>query len=113
MARTRRGTRVYTPKRTLNYQKRVGWKAKEVMQGRAPVKGPVAMTLRIYRKTLHRVDGTNICKACEDALNGIVYEDDAQIVEQCWFKLLDRDTPRVEIEVEELEPDPEYCLKYP
>ena len=113
MARTRRGTKVYTPKRTLDYEKRVAWKVRAAMQGRDPIRGPVAVTLRIYRKTLHRVDGSNVAKSLEDSMNGIIYEDDAQIVEETWFKLLDRDNPRVEIEVEELEPNPEYCLKYP
>lgn len=54
---------------------------------------PLRMTIDVYRelpksfpkkvtseRDIHKPDATNIAKACEDALNGVAYVDDAQIV---------------------------------
>jgi Holliday junction resolvase RusA-like endonuclease len=69
------------------------------MAGRAPLEGPVAVELRFYRRTAHRADGDNLEKSALDAMNGIVFLDDAQVVECHRYKALDRERPRVEVRV--------------
>ena len=51
---------------------------------------------------LKRPDIDNVCKCILDALNGIAYRDDAQVVD-CRIVKIYGNTPRVEIEIAELE----------
>ncbi len=97
----RRAT-AYTPQRTRAWEGYVGDVARLAMAGRPPLTGPVELTLRIWRATAARADGDNILKGVSDALNGIVWEDDSQIVTCHWYKAIDRDRPRVEVLVEGL-----------
>lgn len=86
--------------------------------------GPVAVTMSFYRrrpKSHHRTgknahllretapafpttrpDVLKLARACEDAMTGIVYADDAQIVRQFLHKRYD-ERPRVEVVVEALD----------
>jgi Holliday junction resolvase RusA-like endonuclease len=72
------------------------------MGDREPVSGPVALTLWIYRGDRRRVDGDNIEKAAADALNGIIWQDDQQVVDCHRYKRIDRRRPRLEVLVEGL-----------
>lgn len=86
-----------------------------------PLTGPLRVTLRFYRKVQKSVskvehdrrvhdkklpivkpDVSNYVKSTEDALNGILWKDDAQIVIEQSEKHYS-DNPRVEIEVEQLD----------
>jgi Holliday junction resolvase RusA-like endonuclease len=95
--------RAYTPRQTKAYEAEVAWAAKQAMRGRTPFAGPVGMTLKFYRATRARADGDNLEKAIADAMNGLVYLDDDQVVECHRYKRLDRQWPRVEVEVWEVE----------
>lgn len=91
----------YTPARTRDYEELIAARARQAMDGRQPIpKGvPVRMTiLAVFgvpvswpkkRRTAalqgvmhhtHKPDLDNVQKAVCDALNGIAYEDDSQIV---------------------------------
>ena len=82
-----------------------------------PLEGPVEMDVLIYfpipksaskakardmrwQRILptKRPDCTNVLKAVEDALNGLAYRDDAQIVMETVIKQYD-DQPRIEVKV--------------
>jgi len=72
------------------YKEQVGWLAKQ--QGiRKPMTGLVEIRLALVPKNRVCMDLSNCWKVAEDALNGIVYADDAQV-----FK----------ITAERLDPDP-------
>jgi len=70
----------YTEPRIKAWQNTVAVYAKEAMQGRKPEKGDIAMQVVFVRSTHRKADLDNLNKAVADALRGIVYEDDCQIV---------------------------------
>ncbi|MEM5786532.1 MAG: RusA family crossover junction endodeoxyribonuclease [Syntrophobacteraceae bacterium] len=70
----------FTDPRIKEWQNAVAWQARIAMQGMDPICGKVAMRVTFYLRTHHRVDLDNLQKAVGDALAGIVYKDDSQIV---------------------------------
>lgn len=85
-----------------------------------PLTGPLRLVLRLYRskgmptskkgralavdgiiRPTTRPDNSNLLKMCEDALNGIYFLDDAQIVSHQVDKYFS-DTPRTEVELSEV-----------
>jgi Holliday junction resolvase RusA-like endonuclease len=97
----RRGTFVqtYTDSKTLEYETLVGFKARQAIGASEPLKGHLTVYLYLryavpasYSKKRteaclngfeypKRVDLDNCYKSITDAMNGIVYADDSQIVE--------------------------------
>lgn len=107
----------YPDRKTAKYEKNVAIEAKIAMCGRKPVSGSVCLIVRafypipvswpLWRKREARAgiivprvkpDWDNIGKACSDAMNAVVYDDDAAIVTACVLKRYSLD-PRVEIAV--------------
>jgi Holliday junction resolvase RusA-like endonuclease len=93
--RTTRTGRTYTPQKTVSFQATVGWYATHAMQG-DHWGGPVEATLsfhflvpRSWSQKRQREAGwymgkpdlDNAAKAILDACNGVVYRDDAQVVQ--------------------------------
>ena len=92
--------RTYTPKRTLDYEKKVELAYRtEYPAGLAFVNEPLEMILNVYMAipkgiskkkreqmllheypALHNGDVDNFLKSVADALNGVAYTDDCQIV---------------------------------
>lgn len=89
------------------------------MRGRSPTENPVALLVHVFRpipeswsKRDHhdaergvlmptaRPDGDNYLKLVQDALNGVVYKDDSQIVDARVIKRYDA-KPAIRIEVRE------------
>lgn len=114
---TRRGpfVRTYTPDDTLSYENLVKHCAQMQLRNAAPFLGPVRMQVIAHfsipasfsnkKKELARAgilrpakkpDHDNILKIVSDALNGIAWRDDAQIVSSTFDKIYS-ETPRVEI----------------
>ena len=80
----------YTPQATVDYERLMGWKFREVYKGQ-PLTTPIKMTIRQFyklpKKTKYkpgdwhtqRPDKSNVTKAIEDGLNGIAFADDSQV----------------------------------
>jgi len=86
--------RAYTPKETVAYQRDVKWEAKAA--GARVMDGLVVLTCRFYGL---RGDGDNALKAVADALQGICYNDDRQIVEGHYYVERAGKPARTEVEV--------------
>lgn len=123
---TRRGNFVsaYTPEATRKYEALVAGIAMQAMAGRAPMTGPIEILLEMRMqipvswsnkkrlaaslgqvRATKKPDSGNIQKGIEDAMNGIVYVDDAQIVVTTVRKLYHAE-PCVVIAVREVEGEP-------
>lgn len=104
-----RGGRVYTPLRTVKFERAVragasSFKPKELM------KGPIKLTLRfIFKPPMKwardhhttKPDCSNLAKGVEDALNGVFWVDDCQITHLRVEKLYDFKyrLPRIQVEI--------------
>lgn len=66
--------------------------------GLRPVEGSVSLTLNIYRPR-KAGDLSNRIKVVEDALQGIAYENDSQVVEIIARRHDDAKNPRIEVEI--------------
>ena len=113
--------RVYDPPKTAKFKRELKQLAMLEMQGRTKYEKAISVTIRFYRKVQKSVskkeyarrtkghvrpivkpDLDNYIKSTLDALNGVIWTDDATIVElntSKWYA----DDPRIEIEVKELE----------
>lgn len=107
----------FTPAKTRAFEAHARMAAQIAMDGRDPIEGPVAVVvvavmpipMSYSRKKAEaalagatrpakRPDIENVAKAAFDALNGIVYRDDSQIVEMVARKVYGL-RPRVEVTV--------------
>lgn len=107
---------------TAKYEAVLAEAASLFMRGRAPTENPVALLVHAYKpipaswtKTdraralagaimvTSRPDGDNFLKGAMDALNGVVWRDDAQIVDARVIKRYS-DSPALRIEVREFLP---------
>ena len=98
------GSHVYQPKRNREYRAIVQQAARSVMGNRPPMTGEVTATVKLYRRyrptTRIFGDVDNHLKAIFDGLNGIAFEDDAQVVRCLVEKFKDAKDPRAEITLE-------------
>lgn len=116
-------SRSYTPEKTVNYENLVKLLFQQAANGFYVESGPVLILIRSYypipksvsqkRANLMRTgkirptikpDYDNIGKIVGDALNGIAYRDDAQVVDGHVIKYYS-DLPRVEVTIEEVSTD--------
>jgi Holliday junction resolvase RusA-like endonuclease len=95
---------VYTPKKTATYERKVALLATIARQGahRKPFTGPVGISAVFRFGTKRRIDIDNVLKAVLDSLNGILYEDDSQVMEIQVRKVMGSDEPGAHIVVTEL-----------
>jgi Holliday junction resolvase RusA-like endonuclease len=106
----------YTPERTVNYESRLALAAQQAMAERAPLDGPLDVEIVAFMaipeskpkkwkaaalageiRPTKKPDYDNFAKIC-DALNLIVWIDDAQVVDGRIRKFYS-DRPRMEIRV--------------
>ncbi len=93
-------TGFYTPAKTRTAERTVGLYALAEM--RAPLTEPLRVELRFHAKDKRRVDVDNLAKLVLDAMNGVAWRDDSQIVFLAVEKHVDAEDPRTEIRVETL-----------
>lgn len=97
-AQTKKGRAIFfTARRTRQHQAKIQDAAR--LAGVRPLAGPVKLVVSFYRATRQRCDVDNLSKSVQDALNGIAYGDDSQIVALVAVKALDPANPRTEIVV--------------
>lgn len=89
----------YTPKATLVAEEEIWWVAKEAMGTRKPVTASLVVGIDFRMATARRVDIDNLAKLVLDALNEVVWVDDAQIVTLVLTKSIDRVSPRTDVRV--------------
>lgn len=74
------------------------WEAKS--QWRRPsLKEELSVSVRFFFGTKRKADLDNFNKLWQDALTGIVYEDDSQIAELHLYRDYDKAEPRIEVSV--------------
>lgn len=113
--------RAYDPAKSRNYKQLIKLMAQQHAPDE-PTKNPVILSVLIYRKIpksfskkkreqidlgllrpTTKPDVSNVIKGVEDALNGVWYKDDSQIVAYGKVGKWYSDTPRVEITMEVLD----------
>lgn len=111
----------YTPEKTRSYEGVITALALEAMHGRAPSNAPLQLDLILWFEVpdswpkwkrdaalagtvvpTTKPDADNVTKAVKDALNGVVWRDDCQVVRMSVAKKYDV-RPRVIVEVSEVE----------
>ena len=99
------GKRRFNPPHYTAYKNALGLFARRAMNGLPPLSGAVRISVDVYRKidptSLKFGDWDNHGKAVSDALNGICYFDDRQIVRS--IVELFKGEPKVIVTLEELE----------
>lgn len=95
----------YNPKQYRAFKEELGWYALRAMKGQDLLKGALRLDVKVYKKRRDLLtkcwgDVDNFTKAVMDSLNGICYEDDAQIVQINAQKLIGE--PQILIKVREL-----------
>lgn len=84
------GKSVHNDKRYTEYKDVLGYFALKAMAGRPPLTGAIVMVVHVYRKikllSTNYGDADNHVKSVMDALSGICYKDDSQIVMPIPFK---------------------------
>ncbi len=110
----------YTPKKTVNYENLVKFSYLQKYGGRDPLEGYLRLTIRFYMPIVKSTskknralmlegkilpdkmpDIDNMVKSIADALNGIAYEDDKQVIELHAYKYYSN-LPRAEVEIEKI-----------
>jgi Holliday junction resolvase RusA-like endonuclease len=91
------GGRGYTDPRVKAWQEKVAYEARYVMDGDEPLTGDLQVSLKFYLSDRRRKDLDNLSKGVLDALNGIVFVDDRQIVDLHLQKYYDKDNPGVSV----------------
>jgi crossover junction endodeoxyribonuclease RusA len=91
----------YTPKRTLDAEQVVKLYARRARVPR--LSGHVKLTASFFRDSAQPCDLDNLVKLVSDALNGIAFGDDRQIVWLSALKAIDRENPRTIVEIEQVE----------
>lgn len=121
--------KTYTPEKTVNYESLVRLAAAQVMAGRDPIEGPLNLLVEIFltipasaskkQQSLmaqnvvmptKKPDGDNVLKAVKDAINGVVWRDDAQVVDGHYRKRYSV-TPCVRVTVDAATVEPQVEIK--
>ena len=70
-----------------------------IAAGARPSQEKVMLSCEFYRSDSRRCDIDNLVKLVQDALNGVAYKDDSQIVGLMAAKHLDKEMPRTVVSI--------------
>jgi len=101
---------VYLSKEGKDYKETIAEIAEEAMEGKKLCTGNIKAVSRWYYGTRRRKDVTNSGKLEYDALNGIVYDDDSQIMVEEKYKIYRKGDPEIVLELYELLDYPDWEL---
>ena len=92
---------VYTPDKTRIYENSLALAARLAMRGRTLLEGPLTVVVYAFRSIppTRRPDADDHLKIL-DALNGICWKDDAQIVDARIIKVQAENFPLLRIEID-------------
>ena len=90
---------VYTPERTVEYERLVGLCAAAARSGDV-LECPVAVKIDLHLHGKRRIDVDNCAKSILDGMNGVVYLDDNQVVDLRVRKLREKNKKEQRVEVE-------------
>lgn len=93
-----RGSSRFLKPEVRDAKEAIGWEARRQYHA-DPMTSPLAVTVALYWADRRKHDIDNI-KALLDALTGIIWEDDGQIVDLHITKAIDKERPRVDMTVE-------------
>ena len=74
------------------------WQAKQQYKGKL-IEGNIEVFIILYFGDKRKNDWDNFHKLSIDALTGIVWRDDSQIIKATVLKLYDKDKPRINIDI--------------
>lgn len=116
--------RMFTPQKTVAYEGLIAMAAQQAMQDRALITGPVLLEMNMHHMVpaswskkrregalqgeimpTVKCDADNCLKAVCDALNGVVWRDDVQVVNVMLTKRY-AENPKVEVRVVPLSAEP-------
>lgn len=98
----RHGHIIYMCKEGKMKKEEYQWQAKTQWK-ECPIAGPVEVEIRLFFCNKLRRDIDNWHKILLDSLTGIVWEDDCQIQRMTVQKFIDKDNPRIEINIKKHE----------
>jgi crossover junction endodeoxyribonuclease RusA len=90
----------YMTARGKSIKEQYQWEAKSQHKGR-PLEREIEIDIELYFKDKRKKDIDNFGKILLDALTGIVWKDDSQIYRMTVEKFIDKDNPRIILEVYE------------
>ena len=64
-----------------------------------PMLGEIKVDIKLFHKSKRKTDWDNFHKLSMDSMTGLVYEDDSQVKKATVEKFIDKDNPRIEIEI--------------
>lgn len=95
--------RCYQPKKIVEYKQLVASAAKAAMKDLEPMTGALKLSIKLYRKfkaTSRRFgDFDNHAKAICDALNGVCFADDSQVV-SCTVEKIQSEQQHIEVSID-------------
>ena len=99
------GRRAFTPAQTVAYEQAIGWAFRQAYQGE-PLEGPLRVFVTVReagRPRQRQGDADNYAKSVLDALNGLAWADDRQVVELHVYVNREAFGPGVAIEIVKIE----------
>jgi Holliday junction resolvase RusA-like endonuclease len=112
--------RMYDPKKSRDFKEYVKLVASEHRPEKL-LEGPISLVVKVYKPTLKsfskkkkaaaeagqlrptsKPDVSNYLKLIEDALTGVIWKDDSQIID-CSISKYYSETPRTEIQIKEMD----------
>lgn len=92
---------VHSDPEQVAYERRIGYLARQAV-GSEWLTGQIAVAVVFHRGTRRRCDIDNLVKLVLDAINGIAFEDDHQVVSLHATKFIGSDDPRTIVSIMEV-----------